>query len=121
MTKSRDPAYSERLERLIREANATRRKVAEWVGVKSETVTQWITRGSVPNEPAMRRLCLLLETSPEYLLEGRGPRHVPRPRSSFDGLPDDIQADLATIGEACIADDNARRVIASLAKLFRSP
>ena len=94
-------------------------ELAHAAGVKANAVSYWLTRGSIPFKPTLRRVCQFLGVREEWLVDGVGPREAPKTKSGLDGLPKDLYADLATLGEAAQRSKDVRQVVAHLAHVFR--
>jgi transcriptional regulator with XRE-family HTH domain len=112
-------SYSSRLRAAMEERGVSIADLANATGAKPNAVGYWLSRGSVPFRPVLNKACAFLEISPEWLVNGIGPKHASRPRGRFDHFPPDLKDNLSTLGEAAMGSKNARRLIAELATLLR--
>jgi transcriptional regulator with XRE-family HTH domain len=77
-------AFFERLRQLLDDRGMSQADLAREVGVGVATVSEWFTRGRVPNGDVMLRLPHALAVNGHWLLTGEGPREMDRRR---DGDP----------------------------------
>lgn len=69
-------AFFERLRRLLDDRAMSQADLARELGVGVATVSEWFTRGRVPNGDVMLRLPHALGVSGHWLLTGEGPREL---------------------------------------------
>lgn len=77
-------AFFERLRQLLEDRGMSQADLARELGVGVATVSEWFTRGRVPNGDVMLRLPHALNVNGHWLLTGEGPRETERGR---DGDP----------------------------------
>ncbi|MBR6081195.1 MAG: helix-turn-helix transcriptional regulator [Treponema sp.] len=63
--------FAERLERLIKEKKLTQIVVADTVGIRRPTISDWKKNGSYPTADVAVKIAKLLEVSVEYLITGK--------------------------------------------------
>jgi transcriptional regulator with XRE-family HTH domain len=73
-------AFFERLRLVLDDRSMSQADLARDLGVGVATVSEWFTRGRVPNGDVMLRLPLALEVDGHWLLTGEGPRELERDR-----------------------------------------
>jgi transcriptional regulator with XRE-family HTH domain len=73
-------AFFERLRQLLEDRGMSQADLAREVGVGVATVSEWFTRGRVPNGDVMLRLPHALAVSGHWLLTGEGPRELEQGR-----------------------------------------
>lgn len=66
--------FFERLRLILDDREMTQADLARELGVGVATVSEWFTRGRVPNGDVMLRLPHALEINGHWLLTGEGPR-----------------------------------------------
>jgi transcriptional regulator with XRE-family HTH domain len=71
-------AFFERLRQLLDDRGMSQADLAREVGVGVATVSEWFTRGRVPNGDVMLRLPHALSVNGHWLLTGEGPRELDR-------------------------------------------
>lgn len=59
--------FHERLQKAIKEAHLSQRKIALRIGVKPQSVWEWVHVG-YPSVEHLIKLCDMLNTTPNYLL-----------------------------------------------------
>lgn len=69
-------AFFERLRQVLDDREMSQADLARDVGVGVATVSEWFTRGRVPNGDVMLRLPGALKVSGHWLLTGEGPREL---------------------------------------------
>lgn len=62
--------FAERLERLIKERKLTQVAVADSVGIRRPTISDWKKNGSYPTADVAVKIAKLLNVSVEYLVTG---------------------------------------------------
>jgi len=62
--------FAERLERLIKEKKLTQIAVADSVGIRRPTISDWKKNGSYPTADVAVKIAKLLNVSVEYLITG---------------------------------------------------
>ena len=62
--------FAERLERLIKEKGLTQVAVADSVGIRRPTISDWKKNGSYPTADVAVKIARLLDVSVEYLVTG---------------------------------------------------
>ena len=62
--------FAERLERLIKEKGLTQVAVADSVGIRRPTISDWKKNGSYPTADVAVKIARLLGVSVEYLVTG---------------------------------------------------
>lgn len=62
--------FAERLERLIKEKKLTQIAVADSVGIRRPTISDWKKNGSYPTADVAVKIAKLLNVSVEYLVTG---------------------------------------------------
>ncbi|HET7231082.1 MAG TPA: helix-turn-helix transcriptional regulator [Longimicrobium sp.] len=67
-------AFFERLRQVLDDRGMSQADLARELGVGVATVSEWFTRGRVPNGDVMLRLPAALGVSGHWLLTGQGPR-----------------------------------------------
>ncbi|HET7461300.1 MAG TPA: helix-turn-helix transcriptional regulator [Longimicrobium sp.] len=67
-------AFFERLRQVLDDRGMSQADLARELGVGVATVSEWFTRGRVPNGDVMLRLPAALNVSGHWLLTGQGPR-----------------------------------------------
>jgi transcriptional regulator with XRE-family HTH domain len=67
-------AFFERLRQLLEDRGMSQADLARELGVGVATVSEWFTRGRVPNGDVMLRLPHALAVNGHWLLTGEGPR-----------------------------------------------
>ena len=70
------PGFYERLRQRLEELRMTQTDLARELGIGVATVSEWFTRGRVPNGDVMLRLPRVLGVNGHWLLTGEGPREV---------------------------------------------
>jgi transcriptional regulator with XRE-family HTH domain len=73
-------AFFERLRQCLHERAMSQADLARQLGVGVGTVSEWFTRGRVPNGDVMLRLPAALGVNGHWLLTGEGPRKLERRR-----------------------------------------
>ena len=73
-------AFFERLRQCLDDRGMSQADLARGLGVGVATVSEWFTRGRVPNGDVMLRLPSTLGVSGHWLLTGEGPRDLERCR-----------------------------------------
>lgn len=73
-------AFFERLRQCLDARGMTQADLARELGVGVATVSEWFTRGRVPNGDAVLRLPHTLAVNGHWLLTGEGPRDIKRRR-----------------------------------------
>lgn len=63
--------FAERLERLIKEKKLTQIAVADSVGIRRPTISDWKKNGSYPTADVAVKIAKLLDVSTEYLITGQ--------------------------------------------------
>lgn len=63
--------FAERLERLIKEKKLTQTAVADSVGIRRPTISDWKKNGSYPTADVAVKIAKLLDVSTEYLITGQ--------------------------------------------------
>lgn len=63
--------FAERLERLIKEKKLTQTAVADSVGIRRPTISDWKKNGSYPTADVAVKIAKLLGVSTEYLITGQ--------------------------------------------------
>ena len=99
-------AFFERLRQILADRGLSQADLARELGVGVATVSEWFTRGRVPNGDVMLRLPGVLRVNGHWLLTGEGPRErEPAPNGDpyLRGAGDAIQR----LSQAL--DDVARR------------
>ena len=99
-------AFFERLRQVLDDRGLSQADLARELGVGVATVSEWFTRGRVPNGDVMLRLPGVLRVNGHWLLTGEGPRELaPAPGGDpyLHGAGDALQR----IGEAL--EEVARR------------
>jgi len=69
-------AFFERLRQVLDDRGMSQADLARELGVGVATVSEWFTRGRVPNGDVMLRLPLALAVNGHWLLTGEGPRDL---------------------------------------------
>ena len=69
-------AFFERLRQVLDDRGMSQADLAREVGVGVATVSEWFTRGRVPNGDVMLRLPQALSVNGHWLLTGEGPRDL---------------------------------------------
>ncbi|MBD0319486.1 MAG: helix-turn-helix domain-containing protein [Gemmatimonadetes bacterium] len=69
-------AFFERLRQVLDDRGMSQADLARELGVGVATVSEWFTRGRVPNGDVMLRLPLALGVNGHWLLTGDGPRDL---------------------------------------------
>lgn len=111
MTVNRQLSFGEALRKAIKDAGRTQAWLAEELGVRGGTVTDWVQDRALPSGDYMVRLPELLNCSGHWLLTGEGPM---RPDQ------DDAPVRLQVIGR--IADGRVSpRILRALDRLHREP
>jgi transcriptional regulator with XRE-family HTH domain len=67
-------AFFERLRQVLDDRGMSQADLARELGVGVATVSEWFTRGRVPNGDVMLRLPQALDVNGHWLLTGEGPR-----------------------------------------------
>jgi len=67
-------AFFERLRQVLDDRGLSQADLARELGVGVATVSEWFTRGRVPNGDVMLRLPAALKVNGHWLLTGEGPR-----------------------------------------------
>lgn len=80
-------SFFERLRQCLDDRSMSQADLARELGVGVATVSEWFTRGRVPNGDVMLRLPSTLHVSGHWLLTGEGPRDLER----GDGLDPYLQ------------------------------
>lgn len=62
--------FIERLERLIKESHTTQAALADSIGLRRTTISDWKRNGSYPSADVAVRIAERLNTSVEYLVTG---------------------------------------------------
>lgn len=62
--------FAERLERLIKEKKLTQIAVADAVGIRRPTISDWKKNGSYPTADVAIKIAKILNVSVEYLITG---------------------------------------------------
>ena len=62
--------FAERLERLIKEKKLTQIAVADSVGIRRPTISDWKKNGSYPTADVALKIAKLLGVTVEYLISG---------------------------------------------------
>lgn len=62
-------SFSERIKEARIKRDLTQEQLAELIGVHPRTYRNYETRKTVPRIPIIRKLCIALDTSSDYLLE----------------------------------------------------
>ncbi|MBV9774413.1 MAG: helix-turn-helix transcriptional regulator [Gemmatimonadetes bacterium] len=75
-------AFFERLRQVLDDRGMSQADLARELGVGVATVSEWFTRGRVPNGDVMLRLPHVLRVSGHWLLTGEGPRDQERRRGT---------------------------------------
>jgi len=65
-----EETFAERLERLIKEKKLTQISVADTVGIRRPTISDWKKNGSYPPADIAVKIAMLLGVSVEYLVTG---------------------------------------------------
>lgn len=99
-------AFFERLRQLMEDRGMSQADLARELGVGVATVSEWFTRGRVPNGDVMLRLPHAMSVNGHWLLTGEGPREAERVRGG-DPYLHGAQDALARM-ERCL-DEVARR------------
>ena len=99
-------AFFERLRQCLDDRGMSQADLARELGVGVATVSEWFTRGRVPNGDVMLRLPSTLEVSGHWLLTGEGPRDLER-RHGMDPYLRGVQDALAHMSR-CL-DEAAHR------------
>jgi len=73
-------AFFERLRQLLEDRGMSQADLARELGVGVATVSEWFTRGRVPNGDVLLRLPNALRVSGHWLLTGEGPRETEHAR-----------------------------------------
>lgn len=97
-------AFFERLRQCLDARGMSQADLARDLGVGVATVSEWFTRGRVPNGDVMLRLPNTLEVSGHWLLTGEGPRDLEH-RREVDPYLQGVQDALAHMSQ-CL--DEAR-------------
>ena len=63
-------SFAERLERLLKERMITQIAVADSVGIRRPTISDWKKNGSYPTADVAIKIAKLLNVSVEYLITG---------------------------------------------------
>lgn len=63
--------FSERVKEKRKERGWTQKELAEQLGLSVDTIKSWESRRKLPDHDNMKRLCLKLRTTEEYLLGGK--------------------------------------------------
>jgi SOS-response transcriptional repressor LexA len=69
--------FSERLEMLIKAKNTSQKAIAEYLGIRRPTISDWKGLGTIPGADTAARLAKYLGTTVEYLITGNPPRDIP--------------------------------------------
>jgi transcriptional regulator with XRE-family HTH domain len=69
-------SFVERLRQCLLERGMSQADLARGLGIGVATVSEWFTRGRVPNGDVMLRLPAALQVSGHWLLTGEGPRDL---------------------------------------------
>ncbi|HEU4558460.1 MAG TPA: helix-turn-helix transcriptional regulator [Longimicrobium sp.] len=77
-------AFFERLRQVLDDRGMSQADLARELGVGVATVSEWFTRGRVPNGDVMLRLPAALNVNGHWLLTGEGPREY---EQGADGDP----------------------------------
>ncbi|HEX7243399.1 MAG TPA: helix-turn-helix domain-containing protein [Longimicrobiaceae bacterium] len=75
-------AFFERLRQVLDDRGMSQADLARELGVGVATVSEWFTRGRVPNGDVMLRLPLAVRVNGHWLLTGEGPRDLERRRGT---------------------------------------
>lgn len=75
-------AFFERLRQVLDDREMSQADLARELGVGVATVSEWFTRGRVPNGDVMLRLPYTLRVNGHWLLTGEGPRDQERRRGA---------------------------------------
>lgn len=70
-------AFFERIRQVLDERQMSQADFARELGVGVATVSEWFTRGRVPNGDVMLRLPAVLDVNGHWLLTGEGARNLP--------------------------------------------
>jgi transcriptional regulator with XRE-family HTH domain len=92
-------AFFERLRQCLDDRGMSQADLARDLGVGVATVSEWFTRGRVPNGDVMLRLPSTLQVSGHWLLTGEGPRDVER-RRGVDPYLRGVQDALAHVSKS---------------------
>lgn len=68
--------FFDRLRQLLEDRHMSQADLARDLGVGDATVSEWFTRGRVPQGDVMLRLPHVLQVSGHWLLTGEGPREM---------------------------------------------
>jgi transcriptional regulator with XRE-family HTH domain len=112
--------YSARLRAALLARRMSNAELAAATDSSHAAVANWLTHGSVPYRPMLNRVCAVLGIRAEWLVDGVGPKHAPKPNDELGRFPTDIQTDLATLGETAMRSKDVRQTIACLARVFQS-
>lgn len=66
-----EETFAERLERLIKEKKLTQISVADTIGIRRPTISDWKKNGSYPPADIAVKIAMLLGVSVEYLVTGQ--------------------------------------------------
>jgi transcriptional regulator with XRE-family HTH domain len=102
-------AFFERLRQVLDDRGLSQADLARELGVGVATVSEWFTRGRVPNGDVMLRLPGALQVNGHWLLTGEGPRER---EQSPQGDP--------YLRGACDAIDRLRQALDDAARRFGS-
>lgn len=86
--------FAERLERLLKDSHITQASLADALGMRRATISDWKKNGSYPSADVAVKIADILGTTVEYLVAGRGEEN-----SSYKARYDELAGEVKRIAE----------------------
>lgn len=90
-------SFIERLERLLKNSHMTQAYLADSVGLRRTTISDWKKNGSYPSADVAVKIADILGTTVEYLVAGRGGEKSSY-KAKYDELADEVRRIAEKIG-----------------------
>lgn len=81
-------SVANRIKELMTNKNMNQSYVSEAIGANKSTVSRWLAGNNVPKNEYLMRLSRLLETSPEWIVNGEQPSYIDYSADSLYSLTD---------------------------------
>ncbi len=80
----------DRIAERMKELGVSQARVARELEITRASVSQWFSGRSKPSDKSISKLAVILDTSEQWLISGRGPKEVKRVKNYYDLLNQDI-------------------------------